>query len=53
MKSQISRCQKMSRSPKDVKMSKTINYVICQKMSNVKKSNTLTMDEVHKKINLT
>ena len=28
-------------------------YFICHKMSNVKKSNTLTMDEVHKKFNLT
>ena len=28
-------------------------YLICHKMSNVKKSNTLTMDEVHKKFNLT
>ena len=43
---------------KDVKKSKRCQenyelYVICQKMSNVKKSNTLTMDEVHKKFNLT
>ena len=28
-------------------------YLICHKMSNVKKSNTSTMDEVHKKFNLT
>ena len=28
-------------------------YLICHKMSNVKKSNTLTMDEVHKNFNLT
>ena len=45
---------------KDVKKSKrcqrcqqTKLYLICHKMSNVKKSNTLTMDEVHKKFNLT
>ena len=31
----------------------SIIFHMCLKMSNVKKSNTLTMDEVHKKFNLT
>ena len=44
----------MSRSLKDVKMSTNCKlYFICHKMSNVKKSNTLTVGEVHKKFNLT
>ena len=46
---------------KDVKKSKNMSkmsrncklYFICHEMSNVKKSNTLTMVEVHKKLNLT
>ena len=29
------------------------NYFICRRMSNVKKSNMLTMKEVHKNLNLT
>ena len=46
------RCQvvkKMSSCQKDVKLSKRCQVV--KKMSNVKKSNTWTMEEVHKKIN--
>ena len=46
------RCQvvrKMSSCQKDVKLSKRCQVV--KKMSNVRKSNTWTMEEVHKKIN--
>ena len=54
MRCQMSRCQKMSRSLKDVKDVKNCKlYFICHKMSNVKKSNTFTVNEVHKKIKLT
>ena len=53
--SQVSkRCQvvkKMSSCQKDVKLSKRCQVV--KKMSNVKKSNTWTMEEVHKKNKLT
>ena len=48
------RCQvvrKMSSCQKDVKLSKRCEVV--KKMSNVKKSNTWTMEEVHKKNKLT
>ena len=45
---------KISRSPKKSKVSRSYKlFVICQKISNVNISNTLTMDEVHKKFNLT
>ena len=43
--------KKMSSCQKDVKLSKRCQVV--KKMSNVKKSNTLTMEEVHKKNKLT
>ena len=39
----------MSKCQKDVKMSKRCQNV--KKVSNIKKSNTQTMEEVHKKIN--
>ena len=51
MKFQISWCQEVQKISK--KSRKYQFYVMCQRMSNVKKSNTLTMHEVHKKINLT
>ena len=40
----------MSKCLKDVKMSKSCQIV--KKMSNVKKSNTQTLEEVHKKIHI-
>ena len=43
--------KKMSKCQKDVKMSKRCQNV--KEMSNVKKSNTQTMEEVHKKNKLT
>ena len=41
--------EKMLSCQKDVKLSK--RYQVVKKMSNVKKSNTWTMEEVHKRIN--